>query len=518
MNFKKICDAFSLEEKDKFNNKFISDNKTIQSGDAEVNINVQQNVSPIIGQNIRNIKIAFNNCFDITIKEIYMLNFNRGKIVVAYLLGLTTEEIVDKIIISKFPLKKDIDFKDFKTSIISTLGISSENVVKDFNKCIEDILSGNVVVFVDMVEYGFSLNINNPPQRSIEEPNNETVLRGPREGFTESLQKNIGLIRKNIKSRNLKLEKFTVGKDSKKDLAICYISGAADESIVEEVKKRIKSINIKSVLESNYIAECIQDNSISAFPTIYRTEKPDVAASKLLEGKVLIMLEGTPVVLSVPALFVEFMQSADDYYVRSISASLNRGLRYIGIFMTLTLPAIYVALVDFHQELIPTSLAITFINSRSGVPFPAAWECFLMLIFYDIIREAGIRIPKTLGQTVSIVGTLVLGEAAVRAGIVGAPVIIVVGFTGIALFTVPSPELNTSINIIKYVFLFLASILGIIGIIYGMLFILMYLISIRSFGVPYMYPFAPLCIKRNEDTLMRMYIGKLDKLTNLFKK
>lgn len=524
MNIINIKKFFSLEEPNNFNSEVIGDNKKlIHNNDGNNNENtknIHQYISKILEQNESYIRNVFSNCSDLQIREISLFNLNKGKVLIVYLNELTAQKMVDDAIISRLTLNKniDIDIKDTEETIKYALGIKNEDIYEELDKCVKAIIDGNVVVFVDMLNKAFLLNLKSPPERSIEEPTNDTAVRGPREGFTESIVKNISLIRKIIKSPNLKTERFIVGKETNTDLAICYLSNLADESIVEEVKSRIRKINLNSVIGSNYVLECIEDDVIAFVPTVYRTERPDTAASKIMEGKVVIIVDGSPVVISVPALFIEFMQSTDDYYLKYIPVTFNRWLRFIGVLLTLTLPGIYVSVLDFHQELVPTALVISIIKSRSGIPLPAVWECFLMLLAYDIIREAGIRVPRNLSQTISIVGALILGEAAVRAGIVGATTIIIVAFAGTALFVIPSVELNTSMAVIKYILLFLSGIFGIFGLVCGILFLSMYMVSRRSFGVPYMYPLAPLNFKRNQDTFIRVPVWKLNEKYKIFKK
>lgn len=519
MIFKKIKDFFSLKEPRRFDNTVLSysDEKKDNKENNKEKCNNNQTINKVLEQNENYIKGIFNNCYDLIIREISLYDKNKGRIAIVYLNEFITEKLIIESIIDKFPLKKSTEIKDIEESIKYTLAIKDDSVCKEFGLCIDAILDGNAVIFSDMLNKAFIANIKEPPQRAIQEPNIESTIRGPREGFTESLAKNVSLIRKKIKNTNFKSQKFIVGEGTKTDVAICYMDDAVDKKILEEVKARIRKIKI-SPIAANYIVETIDDDPVSLVPTIFKTERPDVAASKLLEGKIIIIVDNTPTVLSVPALFVEFMQASDDYYMKYIPATLNRWIRYIGLIMTLTLPGVYVALLTFHQELIPTPLIITIIKSRAGIPLPSMWECFLMLSAYEIIREAGLRIPKTIGQTVSIVGTLILGEAAVRAGIVSAPMIIIVAFVGTALYTIPSPELNSTILFIRYIILFLGGALGIFGVLCGLLFLITYMTSRRSFGVPYMYPFMPFSLKRNQDTIIRMPIEKLDKSIKLFRK
>lgn len=523
MNLKKIKEFFSLEEPENFNNNMLSYNnyksENYNKNQQYIDKYKNQSLYKLLEQNEDYIRKAFNNCYDLVMREISLYNSNKGKICIIYLNEFTTEELINDSIIKKFPLDQDnhIKVQEIEESIKRKLAIKDDNICNDFGKCIDGILDGNVLIFSDMLSKAFIVSIKNPPERAIQEPNIEGSMRGPREGFTESLAKNVNLIRKKIKNINFKTEKFVVGKETKTDLAICYIDNAVDHKILEEVRSRIKKIDLNT-MAANFVSECIEDDKFSIVPMVFKTERPDVAEAKLLEGKIVIVVDNTPVVLSVPALFVEFMQAADDYYTRYLPATLNRWFRYIGLILTLTLPGVYVSLITLHHELIPTQLSITIMEARSGIPLPSVWECFLMLSAYEIIREAGLRIPRTIGQTVSIVGTLILGEAAVRAGIVSAPVIIIVAFVGTSLYTIPSYELNTTILFVRYILLFLGAALGMFGIFCGLLFMITYMTSRRSFGIPYMYPFCPFSLKRNQDTIFRLPIKIMDKTVKLFRK
>ncbi|MHC6180210.1 spore germination protein [Clostridium sp. JNZ X4-2] len=486
-------------------NKNIPDKQSPKENPVDIDSSIEKNKSYI--------ESCFSNCFDLVIREISLFNIKEKKALIVYLEGFSKKSLIENFLIAK--LTSDNYSKSSYTDEIqfikSTFGIKDENIHTDINKSIKSIVTGNPVVFIDGLEKSFEIDLNNPPKRNINEPPTDSVLRGPREGFTESLIENINLIRKKIKNPNLKMEKFILGKETHTDIIISYISGVTDNKIVEEVKKRLKKIDVESVLDSNYIEEYISDEPLSIYPLVFKTEKPDIAASKLLEGKIIIIVDGSPVALSVPTLFVEFFQSGEDYYIKYSSATLNRIIRCISLITTIALPAIYVALNNFHQELIPTKLIISIVDSRSSVPLPALWESFFMLVAFEIMREAGMRMPKTLGPAISIVGGLVLGDAAVNAGIVGSPIVVIVSLTAITKFTVPSIEFELPIVYIRFFFLFLSGYLGLIGLTCGILLISTRLSSIRCFGIPYMFPIFPFNIDPQEDQIMRSPIWKLNR-------
>lgn len=488
-------------------------NKTVKDSSHENGKNSNTiGISRSIKDNRKYVESFFSNCFDIVIREVSLSDQKKKKALIVYLDGLSEKKLIEDFLISK--LTSEISLDNASRNEIPLLqcafGIKDNQVHDYIEQSIKAVLSGNTVFFVDGLEKSFEVNLNTPPGRPINEPNNEVVIRGPREGFTESLLNNVNLIRKKIKNPNLKAEKYIIGKETSTNIVICYLSNVTDKKIVDELKQRLENIDLESVLDSNFIEEFISDAPLSIFPLVFRTEKPDIAAAKILDGRIIIIVDGSPIVLSVPALFTEFIQSSEDYYIRFSSSTLNRYIRYISLFITITLPSIYVALTTFHQELIPTKLLISIINARAGVPFPAIWECFFMLTIFEIMREAGVRMPRALGQAISIVGGFVLGDAAVKAGLIGTPMVVIVSLTAITKFTVSSIELELPLVYVRILFLLLSGFLGLTGLIFGFLLVGMRLVSIRSFGIPYMFPICPFNMASQEDLLIRAPTWKLN--------
>ena len=327
-------------------------------------------------------------------------------------------------------------------------------------------------------------------------------MRGPREGFIEDVNVNIALIRRKIKVPDLCVEKLVIGEKSKTDVYIVYVKSVADPKLIEEIRIRLDRIKIDAILESGYIEQFIEDDPWSIFPTVSNTEKPDKVAAKILEGRAAILVDGTPFVLAVPMVFVESFQSVEDYYSRPFLASITRMIRFLSYIISTLGPAIYVALTVFHQELIPTQLLISIAEGRERVPFPAILEASLMIFAFDILREAGVRLPKPVGQTVGIVGAIVLGEASVQAGLISPIMVIVVSSTAIASFAVPAQ--TDSGTVLRYIYLALAGIAGGFGVITGLLVTLLHLASLRSFGTPYLWPIAPLNLSGLKDVFVRM--------------
>jgi spore germination protein KA len=369
--------------------------------------------------------------------------------------------------------------------------VSKVSTVKSYEDCVNALSFGNPILLLEGETDGVSLGLNKWDKRQIEEPSAESGVRGPREGFTETIGVSITQLRRIIKSPALKIEALQIGSYSQTQVIIAYLDGVVDQTVLEEVRARLNRIEIDGILESSYIEEMIEDNPYSPFPQIMSTERPDTASSAILEGRVVILTEGTPFVLVVPTTLFSMLQSQEDYYQRFIISSAIRWLRYTFVVLSLLLPSLYVAVLTYHQEMVPTSLLITMASSRESVPFPALIEAMLMEVTFEVLREAGVRLPKQVGAAVSIVGALVIGQAAVQAGIVSAPMVIVVAITGIASFMIPRYILGISLRMLRFPIMLLAGTLGLLGIMLGMILILIHLCNLRSFGVPYLSPVAP---------------------------
>ncbi|GIM27627.1 spore germination protein [Clostridium polyendosporum] len=462
-------------------------------------------ISHILEENKQYIKNIFENCSDLIIRELKITNNPEFSAMLVYIDNMIQTNLIEQSIIEKLTKENQEktytpNSKDYSKYL---LGIRDNDIYIDMDKIIDSILSGKLILFIDKVNEALVINVNNPPGRNIEEPEVESVIRGPREGFTESIATNKVLIRKKIKNTNLKMESMKIGRETKTDIAIAYLSNIANHDIVREVRKRLNKIDIDAVLGASYIKEYIEDDPTSGFPTIFSTEKPDVVAGKLLEGRIAIIIDGTPVVIIMPSLFIEFMITNEDFYLKFIPSTINRWIRYLSFIICLTLPGTYVAITTFHQEFIPTPLLVTFIKARSGVPYPALFECFLMLLAYEILREAGVRIPRAVGQAISVVGAVVLGQAAVEAGLASTPMVIVIAATAISSFAIPSTDMYTATTFPRFIFLLLGGTLGLLGVTSGAILLFIKLISMRSFGVPYMAPLAPVVTNELPDLFMR---------------
>lgn len=416
--------------------------------------------------------------------------------------GLVNLETLNKFVVA--PLQDHTCSKipaDMNQIVRTLIHVCDTALVTDRETAIEVILYGDGILLAEGCGTGAMVAAKGFERRSVEQPENETVVRGPKESFTENLRTNTSLLRRKIRSGNLTYEDFTKGKQTKTPICMVYMKNLASPKLLDEVRNRISTINIDMVLETGYVEQLIEDHPLSIFPTLGYTEKPDVAAAKLLEGHVVILVDGTPFALTAPYILLEAFQNPEDYYEKPFYGSFIRVFRMFAFAVSIFAPALFVALTTFHQELIPTSLLFTMAAAREGIPFTAFSETVVMLITFEVLREAGLRLPRAVGQTISIVGALVMGDAAVAAGLVGAPLVITVAFTAVCAFVVP--VLNNQQTVLRWIFLLLAGMMGGLGIALGGIMLFVHLVSAKSFGFPYLSPFAPLRKKDLKDSVLR---------------
>ncbi len=383
------------------------------------------------------------------------------------------------------------------------LSIGKEKIVEDQNSLLEGLLSGDTMILFQGLTKAISVSTSGGEGRAVTEATTQVNIRGPKDSFTESLGTNLSLVRKRIKNPNLWIETLTIGAVTKTDVSIAHIHGLAKEETLQEIRKKLSEIHVDSILESGYIEQLIEENKYSPFPTIFNTERPDSVAGNLLEGRIALFIDGTPFVLIAPATFFMFFHTVEDYYQRYDISTLIRLLRFMCLLISLFGPAIFVAALNFHQEMIPTPLLINLASQREGVPFPVVVEVLLLEFTFEIIREAGIRMPSPIGQTVSIIGGLVLGQAAVQAGIVSPAMVIVVSLTGISSFATPAFNMALSVRLLRFVITFVSAYMGLYGIAIAGLILIAHLCSLRSLGVPYMSPVAPFAAGDQKDIFLR---------------
>nr|WP_245590429.1 spore germination protein [Aneurinibacillus terranovensis] len=445
------------------------------------------------------IQDIYADCSDVIFHD--FLIGDQTKAALIYIDGLANVEEVDQHVLA--PLQQDFVLEHTLSNIRQKIAVSSIKHVRTVADAIEEISGGNPVLLVNQEKQGLSIGLSKWEKRGIEEPVAESVLRGPREGFIETLRTNTSLLRRKLRSPNLKIKSMNIGTYSRTSIAIAYIEGIADPGLIEEMTNRLQRIEIDGVLESANIEELIEDNPYSPFPQLLSTERPDVASAYLLEGHVVVFVDGTPSVLIAPVTFFSLLQSPEDYYERYFVGTAIRWLRYLFLAISLLGPSLYVAVVSFHQEMIPTTLLLTMAESREQVPFPALVEAMLMETVFEALREAGARLPKQVGSAVSIVGALVIGQAAIAAGIASAPMVMVVAITGIASFMAPRFTVGIAVRLLRFPMIILAGFLGFLGLMLGIILILNHLLTLRSFGVPYMSPLAPMKGRDMKDVLLR---------------
>lgn len=362
---------------------------------------------------------------------------------------------------------------------------------KKFDDICVGINSGNCALFVDTINIAFDIEVKGFKQRSVDSPNNEIIIKGPHEAFVEPIRTNTSLLRKIVNNENLIIENVEIGEISKTACAICYLKDIANGYLVSEVKYRLNNLSVDSLLSSGQLELLIEDSDSFGIPKILSTERPDKASKYLFQGRVVVLINGNPYALIMPATLVDFMSSPEDTNLKTPFANFLKGIRILSAILTLLLPGIYIAITSFHQEILPTELLFSILAARQNVPFPVIFELLVMEIAFELIREAGLRVPSPIGPTIGIVGALVLGEAAVSANIVSPILIIVVAITGISSFAIPDFSFGFHLRISRFFFTIIGFICGFLGIGLGLFVYLSILAHTKSFGIPYMVPFAP---------------------------
>ncbi|KKB34201.1 spore germination protein [Bacillus thermotolerans] len=473
----------------------------------------QDPLYPNFNDNVEALRSIYKDCSDVIFRSFSL--FGKTRAIVIYMEGLSDVQSLEEYVFT--PLTKEStdppsSLSDFLVHQLPVAKVTKIHLLAD---CIESISTGNPVLLCEGQSSAFSLGLAKSENRSIEEPMAESSIKGPRQGFIESLQVNISLLRKIIKTPAFKMRSLKIGTHTQTTVTLAYIEGLADPTLIEEAQNRLNGIDIDGVLESEYIEELIEDNPYSPFPQILSTERPDVVCANLLEGRIAILVDGTPFTLIAPVSFASLLQSQEDFYQRSIISTMIRWMRFFFLGVALLFPALYVAVTTFHQEMLPTALLLSIASSRENVPFPAIVEVLIMEIAFEALREAGIRLPRQIGSAVSIVGALVIGQASVEAGLVSAPMVIVVALTGVASFMMPRYITGISIRMLRFPLIILGGTLGLLGVVMGFIAIVIHLCTLRSFGEPYLAPVAPLQTKELKDFLWRSPLWMMNRRPHL---
>ncbi|MFN7249244.1 MAG: spore germination protein [Anaerobacillus sp.] len=427
--------------------------------------------------------------------------------------GLSNSDSIEESIIR--PLIYFVDNTRYNTEDFITylenevVTLSDLKKESSLDKAILPFLSGETILIIDGIKELLLFKTGQYKQRNIAEPESEIVVRGPRDGFVESLNTNISQIRRRIRDPNLTVQLGSLGRRAKSDFALLFIKGVANETYIQEMRYRISCIDTDQIIDTGTLEQYVEDNALSVFPQALRTERVDKTVSALMNGQVVVLHDGSPFSLMAPVTFHMLFRSPEDYYDRWQITSFIRILRYLGAFIATFLPAIYVAIVSYHQGMIPTTLALSIAGSREGVPFPAFIEAIAMEITIELLREAGVRLPRAVGQTIGIVGGLVIGDAAVRAGIVSPIMVIVVALTAIASFAIPAYNVSITLRLLRFMMMLSAAAFGLYGIVIVYIFLNIHLVGLRSLGTYYTSPFAPYRFNEWKDLIIRLPLSVL---------
>jgi spore germination protein KA len=452
--------------------------------------------------NIEYIKDKLKNSYDVVYREI---DCSVGIIIAIFIDNLCDSKFISEYIVN--PLMKNkistVDLEYIKREILPANSIGDINSSED---AISHILSGDLVLVFSFANRAIYCEAKGFVKRSVAVPSTENVIKGPREGFTESFVDNVSMIRRKIKSADLKFENLILGNKSNTVVVISFIEGVAPVKLVNYIRKKVTNIKIDFLLDTNYIEEELK-NKHTAFDTIGTTEKPDVVASKLLEGKIAIIVDGTPFVITAPYFLIDNFQTPEDYYTNKFFANLSRGMRLISFGLASLLSGLYLAFSTYHYSLIPTVIALRLAVSRAGVPFPTVVELLLMTFFFQLLREAGIRLPQVIGQSMSIVGALILGDAAVGAGLASQSTIVIVALSSIASFLIP--KLYGPLSIWNVIIILFSSVLGLPGFYISLFIFFSHMAGLESCGYPYLFPFGTLETFKLRDVLYRRDLNEI---------
>lgn len=470
-------------------------------------------VFPSYDVNLEYINVRFNTLInsDIVIRKFTLSARNKQyKAFIIYIDGMSSPDLISNYILKPLMLKNSANsFDGIQTKVISEVKTNNITVrkIKKFNisnyitEClipqndvrqtnkfddiVEAVNAGNCALFVDTLDIAYNIDVKGFSQRSLDTPNNEIVIKGAQVGFTENLRTNTSLIRRYVNNENLVIESLNIGTLSKTPCAICYLKNVANSDLVNEVHYRLSNLKIDHLTSSGQLEELIQDDKRFSFPQIISTERPDKTTNLIFDGRVAIIVNGSPYILIAPATFSDFLLSPEDLNLKHQYSNFVRFLRFVAYIIAILLPGIYMAITNFHQELIPTELLYAIVSSRENVPFPILFELLLMEFSFELIREASVRVPSPVGSTIGIVGALILGQAAVEASIVSPILIIIVALTGICSFSIPDFTLSFHSRTLRFIFTMLGALVGFLGLAAGLIVYILILSDIKSFGVSY---------------------------------
>ncbi len=469
-----------------------------------------EQISKNLEKNIKVIENAFQNCGDIVKRRFFVGEKKEIAVYMIYTDNIVNGSAIEESILTNIMNRCRIDGKKegmLKRLNEEVIAIGEMTEVKTFQEIFDAVLLGDTILLMDGNDIALQASTKGFPSRGVSEAKTEVVVQGPKDAFTEIGATNIVLIRRRIRDTKLKVKRTKVGKRSKTDVAILYMEDIVRKEILQEVENRINQIDIDVILDSGYIDQLLENKWLSPFPQLQMTERPDKASSALLEGRVVIVIDNTPFVVMVPATLNVFFQAAEDYYDRWEIMSFIRLIRYCAGFLAVALPGLYIALTVFHPSMIPTNLALKIAETRQNIPFPAVGEILIMELAFELLREAGIRLPSPVSSTIGIVGGIIIGQAAVEAGIVSPSVVIVSALTGICTFVIPNIALVSGLRLTKYIVLLFSSLLGLYGFWLALILMLIHMASLKSFHIPFLYPFCSASINDYndlEDSIFRL--------------
>lgn len=460
--------------------------------------------------NIEKVKCSLGAGVQLVVKNFIIGTNEEVKGSVLYINGLANKEVIDRLILQPLMLHVNDKIKNIKALsdlCEKYLTISNEEIHLDISNGIVELQRGKTLLFLSGFNEFIILDTRGGEYRAISDPANESTVRSIREGFVENLETNISIVERRLKDKNLTLEKFNLGRRSQTIIIMMYIKDIANESIVNEIRNRLTSIDIDSASYSGIIEQLIEKHTYSIFPQVYATERPDIVNGNLLEGKIAILVDGTSFVITLPCTFIEFFQTAEDYIHRTLVSTFVRLIRLTAVVIILTVPAIYITMIKFNSELIPIKFVTAIVESRQGIALTPFMSCLAMIITIELLREGGLRLPFKIAQTVSVVGGIIIGDAALQSKIVSPSTLLVIGIVTVATFVIPNYEMALAIRLLSIPMLILGNSLGMYGVVLGTTFIVCYLSSLDSFGIPYLY-FKKKDIK---DIFIRDAIWKMNK-------
>lgn len=470
--------------------------------------NDQKRISRSLEETVHFMKEMLGDSDDFVIKRFRV--FGRFPAIMFYFLNLTDQNRINNDILKPLMyvpehlLGREVSQPDLMDVLIEeTLYDSQAKLDNCANKLVNVILRGETVIVIEGITDAIHIGTRKVEKRSIESPETEQAILGPREGFIESIATNIALIRSRLPTTDLCVKTMQIGRLTKSTVAVCYIKGIANEKVIYEVEKRLSEIDIDAILDVGYLEQFIEDNPFSPFPQTQSTERPDKTVANLIEGRVAILVDGSPFALMVPVVFNQFYQTLDDYSSRFLMGSFARLARMLALIFSLIFPSLYVSFISFNPELLPTEFAVAVAGGRAGVPYPAVVEVLLIEIAMEVLREATVRMPKQVGGALSIVGVLVVGEAAVNASLASPITVVVIALTSIGSFATPAYVAAFALRMLRFPILMLAGIFGLYGVVVGIIFIFNHMLSLKSFGVPYMSPVSPGNSQGMKDVLIR---------------